>query len=50
MSNGQEHNEDISNPAEETPDGYVDTAEMGVQCHLVIKDQDTGITVVNQRG
>lgn len=31
-------------------DGFVDTANMGVNCHLVIKDKDTGKILVNRRG
>lgn len=30
--------------------GYIDTAHMDVQCHIVIKDKDTGETLVNKRG
>ena len=30
--------------------GYVDTARLDVQCHLLIKDKDTGETLVNKRG
>ena len=28
----------------------VDTAHMGVECHLLIRDADTGENIVNQRG
>lgn len=30
--------------------GPIDTAKMDVQCHLLIKDKDTGETLVNKRG
>ena len=30
--------------------GYVDTAKLDMQCHLLIKDKDTGETLVNKRG
>jgi hypothetical protein len=30
--------------------GYVDVAKVDVQCHLLIKDKDTGEILVNQRG
>ena len=42
-------NEDKSNPVPQEP-GYVDTANMDVQCHLLIKDKDTGDVLVNKRG
>lgn len=35
-------------PAKEP--GYIDVAKMDVQCHLLIKDKDTGEILVNQRG
>lgn len=30
--------------------GFVDTARMDVNCHLIIKDKDTGKVLVNKRG
>lgn len=30
--------------------GFVDTAVMDVQCHLLIKDKDTKEVLVNKRG
>jgi hypothetical protein len=30
--------------------GYVDVAKVDVQCHLLIKDKDTGEILVNKRG
>ncbi len=30
--------------------GYVDTARMDVQCHVVIRDKDTKQDLVNKRG
>ena len=30
--------------------GYVDTARMDVQAHILIKDKDTGEILVNKRG
>ena len=35
-------------PAKDT--GLVDTAYMDVQCHMIIKDKDTGEVIVNKRG
>lgn len=31
-------------------DGFVDTARMDVNAHIVIKDKDTGQVLVNKRG
>ena len=31
-------------------EGFVDVAYMDVQCHLMIKDKDTGEILVNKRG
>jgi len=31
-------------------EGVVDTAHMDVQCHILIKDKDTGKILVNKRG
>jgi hypothetical protein len=30
--------------------GIIDVANMDVQCHLLIKDKDTGEVLVNKRG
>lgn len=30
--------------------GFVDTAKMDVQCHLLIKDKDTNEVLVTKRG
>lgn len=30
--------------------GYVDVARLDVQCHILIKDKDTGETLVKKRG
>lgn len=30
--------------------GYVDVVDIDVQCHLLIKDKDTGEVLVNKRG
>ncbi len=30
--------------------GFIDVAKMDVQCHLIIKDKDTGEILVNKRG
>lgn len=31
-------------------EGYVDVAHIDVQCHVMIKDKDTGKILVNKRG
>ena len=31
-------------------DGFKDIANMDVNCHLIIKDKDTGKVLVNKRG
>ena len=44
-------NNDTSKPADTVKEsGYVDVAHIDVQCHLVIKDKDTGEILVNKRG
>ena len=49
-------NEDGVLPLESTPNnvpvkpGYIDVAYMDVQCHLLIRDKDTGEVLVNTRG
>ena len=30
--------------------GYIDIVDINVQCHLIIKDKDTGEVLVNKRG
>jgi hypothetical protein len=37
-------------PEPKKDEGFVDTARMDVQCHLMIKDKDTGQVLVNKRG
>lgn len=43
-------NEKQSSPETKKESGYVDTARMDVQCHLLIKDKDTKKILVNKRG
>lgn len=43
--------EQLSNLRETPKDStIVDTAKMDVQCHILIKDKDTGQVLVNKRG
>jgi len=45
-------NEDDQTPDEpiDDNDGFIDIARMDVQCHLLIKDKDTGEVIINKRG
>jgi hypothetical protein len=43
-------NNDKEQKPEPKDEVYVDTARMDVQCHLVIKDKETGNILVNKRG
>lgn len=44
----KENNNKQQEPIKES--GIVDVAQMEVQCHLLIKDKDTGEVLVNKRG
>ena len=46
----KENNDKEEKPEPKKEAGFVDTARMDVQCHLVIKDKDTGEVLVNKRG
>jgi hypothetical protein len=37
-------------PEQKKESGIIDKAYMDVQCHLVIKDKETGEVLVNKRG
>ena len=37
-------------PEPKKDDSFVDVAYMDVQCHIMIKDKDTGEVLVNKRG
>jgi hypothetical protein len=44
-----------ANSEDKTPEtvkesGYIDVVDIDVQCHLLIKDKDTGEVLVNKRG
>jgi len=43
-------NENKPEPVENKEPGLIDVALMDVQCHLLIKDKDTGQVLVNKRG
>ena len=44
------NNEDNIQPGCVKESGYIDTVDVNVQCHLLIKDKDTGETLVHKRG
>ena len=39
-----------ANPEPKKDDGFLDIAKMDINCHLLIKDKDTGEMLVNKRG
>lgn len=46
----KENNNNQNNNDKKDDSGFVDTAQMDVQCHLLIKDKDTGSVILNKRG
>ena len=46
----KENKDKDTKPEPTKDDSFVDTARMDVQCHLVIKDKDTGNVILNKRG
>ena len=49
MINKEKADETNSAPLPKEP-GYVDVAFLDMQCHVMIKDRDTGDILVNKRG
>lgn len=49
MINKENNDETNPTPLPKEP-GYVDVALLDMQCHVVIKDRDTGDILVNKRG
>lgn len=43
------NNNDIDPGAVKEP-GYIDATDVNVQCHILIKDKDTGEILVHKRG
>jgi hypothetical protein len=41
---------DKEQPEPKKEESFVDVAKMDVQCHILIKDKDTGEVLVNKRG
>ena len=50
MINKENEDNATGDPELESNGGFVDVAKMDVQCHLIIKDKDTGEVLVNKRG
>lgn len=46
----KENNNDAKASESLKESGYIDTAKLDVQCHLVIKDKETNEILVNKRG
>jgi len=44
----KENDDKKDEPIKET--GFFDVAKMDVQCHILIKDKDTGEILLNKRG
>lgn len=50
MINKENEDDATKKPELETNEGFIDVAKMDVQCHLIIKDKDSGEVLVNKRG
>lgn len=50
MLNKDEKDDKEQNSVVKENNGVLDIANMTVQCHLVIKDNDTGEVLINMRG
>ena len=46
----KENDDKEQKPEPKKDGGLVDVAHMDVQCHIMIKDKDTGEILVNKRG
>jgi hypothetical protein len=46
----KENSDKEQNASTPEESGLIDIAYMDVQCHIMIKDKDTGEILVNQRG
>ena len=44
------NSEDEKKPEPKKESGYIDVVDINVQCHLLIRDKDTGEVLVNKRG
>lgn len=50
MTINKENDSKEQPPEPKKDQGFFDTAKMDVQCHILIKDKDTGQVLVNKRG
>lgn len=48
--NNKEHASTVDQRVKPADDTFIEIAHMDVQCHLVIKDKDTGQVLINKRG
>jgi hypothetical protein len=46
----KENDDKEQKPVVKEDEGILDVANMTVQCHLMIKDKDTGKVLLNKRG
>lgn len=50
MKINKETDDNNKKPEPKKDEGFVDTARIDINCHLMIKDKDTGKVIVNKRG
>ena len=50
LINKETDKEQKPEPTPKKDEGLVDVAHMDVQCHIMIKDKDTGKVLLNERG
>jgi hypothetical protein len=50
MINKESNIKDDKNHEDPTKDGFIDTARMDMNCHILIKDNDTNEVLINKRG
>ena len=48
MINKENNNKEHLEPTKD--EGFIDTARMDVQCHILVKDKDSNEVLVNKRG
>ena len=50
MINKENDKEIKPDPKSKKESDFTDTAKMDIQCHILIKDKDTGKVLLNKRG
>lgn len=50
INNGMNNNDKEPKQEPKKEENYVDTARMDINCHILIKDKDTGKILLNKRG